>query len=124
LVLFKQDKIQEALKIMMELISSSQPSDRLNLDQIKWDASLMLLRLGDLDKGWEFYEFGLSPKVFGNLSRRPLRTFDVEEWTPLCDKNLPFLMYGDKSSVFSPLKLAIGNKYTPFVKKLMQICIQ
>jgi tetratricopeptide (TPR) repeat protein len=129
LVLFKQDKIQEALKIMMELISSSQPSDRLNLDQIKWDASLMLLRLGDLDKGWEFYEFGLSPKVFGNLSRRPLRTFDVEEWTPLCDKNLPFLIWreqgvGDEILFATCLHDLINAGFKPIVecdKRLIQI---
>lgn len=96
LVLFKQGKNHESLNILENLISSHHDTDRLTLEQLEWDASLVNLRLGHLEKGWKYYESGLSPKVFGNLSRRPLRTFTVPKWTPFDSKNNPVLVWSEQ----------------------------
>jgi hypothetical protein len=121
LVLFKQGKNQESLDILNILISSHQTSDRLVLEQLEWDASLVHLRLGNLAKGWKYYESGLSPKVFGNLSRRPLRTFSVPKWTPLNSKNEPVLVWseqgiGDEIIFMTCLQDMVDCGYVPIVE--------
>ena len=53
----------------------------MSLAQIKWNASLIHLRLGDLQKGWNYYEAGLSSDVQGMKTRKPNRSFNVPMWS-------------------------------------------
>lgn len=81
-VFFRQGRSQEALDLLEKLISTSKVTDRYPLEQLKWSASFIYLRLGNFSKGWEYYEEGMSNNVSGTLLRRPSRTFQVPRWTP------------------------------------------
>jgi len=95
-VLFRKNKNAEALKISEELIASCLPTDRISIEQLKWNASFIYLRLGHLMKGWEYYEEGMSPHVTGSLLRRPIRSFEVPRWTPSSPKNQTVLVWREQ----------------------------
>jgi tetratricopeptide (TPR) repeat protein len=95
-VLFRKNKNEEALKISEELIASSITTDRIPIEQLRWNASFIYLRLGHLMKGWEYYEDGMSPHVTGSLLRRPMRSFKVPRWTPSSPKNQTVLVWREQ----------------------------
>jgi tetratricopeptide (TPR) repeat protein len=116
-ILYKQDKAKEAIVIFENLINSAKPNDRVSLNQIKWDSSLAYLRVGNLKKGWEYYELGLNADIGGNQLRRPQRSFNAPRWSPKSDSNAPMLLWreqgiGDEFLFLTCLQdlLDIGSK--------------
>jgi len=95
-VLFRKNKNEEALKISEELINSSITTDRIPIEQLRWNAAFIYFRLGHLRKGWEYYEDGMSPHVTGSLLRRPMRSFEVPRWTPNSPKNQTVLVWREQ----------------------------
>jgi tetratricopeptide (TPR) repeat protein len=95
-VFFRQGRSQEALDLLEKLISTSKVTDRYPLEQLKWSASFIHLRLGNFSKGWEYYEEGMSKNVSGTLLRRPSRTFQVPRWTPNTPANAPVLVWREQ----------------------------
>jgi tetratricopeptide (TPR) repeat protein len=49
-------------------------------EPIKYNLSIEYLKIGELKKGWELYEFGFHPNVQAEYKRAPSRTFDVPIW--------------------------------------------
>lgn len=54
------------------------PEDQNSQAEFKYRMSFPLLALGDLKKGWEYYNYGFIP--VDSRSRFPKRTFSVPEW--------------------------------------------
>jgi len=127
-VLFRKNKNEEALQISEELIATCLPSDRIPIEQLKWNASFIYLRLGNLKKGWEYYEEGMSPHVTGSLLRRPMRNFEAPRWTPNSPKNQTVLVWreqgiGDEIVFLTCLQDLIELGFNPIVecdKRLVQ----
>lgn len=128
-VLFKQGKTEDALRILENLISDSKTSDRVPIEQLKWNAAFPLLRLGQLNKGWAYYEEGLNPNVMGSLVRRPFRSFDVPRWTPDLSQGNRVLIWreqgiGDELIFLTCLSSFINLGFTPIIecdKRLVNI---
>lgn len=47
---------------------------------MRFYAAFEYLKLGDLERGWNYYDGGFSPLVPQNGRRTPVRKFDVPEW--------------------------------------------
>jgi len=121
MVLAKQNNFKGALEILDELISNSVSQDRIPIEQLKWDAALINLRLGNIEKGFEFYEFGMHPNVRGHLIRRPNRSFMVPRWTPDLTKDKPVLIWreqgiGDEILFLTCLRDFIESGFTPIIE--------
>jgi len=131
-VLFKQGLTEDALKISEDLIYDSKTTDRVPIQQLKWNAAFPLLRLGKLKKGWSYYEEGLNPNVMGSLVRRPLRSFDVPRWAPDFPRGQRVLIWreqgiGDEIIFLTCLRNFINLGFIPVVecdKRLVNILLR
>ena len=129
MILIKQDRHEKAITILEDLINKHKSSDRISLDQLKWDSSLVYLRLGNLIKGFEYYECGMSLEVRGHLIRRPSRTFKLPRWTRKSSKDLPVLVWreqgvGDEILFLTCLADLILDGFSPIIetdKRLVNI---
>ena len=120
-ILFRKNQPDAAAELLDELISQHQSSTRMSLAQIKWNAALIQLRLGNLHKGWEYYEEGLSAEVQGTKTRKPNRTFDVPRWTPQTPVGQTVLIWreqgiGDDVIFMTCLQDLIDAGYKPLVE--------
>jgi hypothetical protein len=93
----------------------------MSLAQLKWNAALVQLRLGNLHKGWEYYEEGLSAGVQGTKTRKPNRTFNVPRWTPQTPVERTILVWreqgiGDDVIFMTCLQDMIDAGYKPLVE--------
>jgi hypothetical protein len=120
-VLYRQNQAEAAVALLEELISKHQTTDRMHLSQLKWNAALIQLRLGNLQKGWSYYEEGLKPEVQGVKVRRPHRTFQVPRWTPQTPVGQTVLIWreqgiGDDVIFMTCLQDLIDAGYKPLVE--------
>jgi Flp pilus assembly protein TadD len=120
-VLFRQNQAEPAAALLEELIERHQPTDRMPLSQLKWNAALIQLRLGNLQKGWNYYEEGLKPEVQGVKVRQPHRTFKVPRWTPETPSGQTVLVWreqgiGDDVIFLTCLQDLIDAGYKPLVE--------
>jgi tetratricopeptide (TPR) repeat protein len=120
-VLFKQNQAEPAAEILEEIIQQHKPADRMPLSQLKWNAALIQLRLGNLQKGWSYYEEGLKPEVQGVKVRHPHRTFKVPRWTPQTPVGQTVLVWreqgiGDDVIFLTCLQDLIDAGYQPLVE--------
>lgn len=120
-ILAKQNKVDEALSIFEELISNHIVSDRIPIAQLKWDSSLLFLRAGNLEKGFEYYEYGMSSEVRGHLIRRPSRTFKVPKWSPDASKTESVLVWreqgiGDEILFSTCIQNLIDDGFYPIIE--------
>jgi hypothetical protein len=120
-VLFRKNQPEQAVALLEELIEKHQPSGRMPLSQLKWNAALIQLRLGNLQKGWSYYEEGLKPEVQGVKVRHPHRTFKVPRWTPQTPKGQTVLVWreqgiGDDVIFMTCLQDLIDAGYKPLVE--------
>jgi len=121
MVLAKQNDFNGSEKILNELIKYSKKTDRIPIEQLKWDAALIYLRLGNLEKGFEYYEYGMHPEVRGHLIRKPNRSFNVPRWTPNLSKEQPVLIWreqgiGDEVLFLTCLHDFIDSGFTPIIE--------
>jgi len=129
MVLAKQNNFNASLAILNELIFYSKKTDRIPIEQLKWDASLVHLRLGNIEKGFEYYEYGMHPDVRGHLIRSPHRSFKVPKWSPSLTKEQPVLVWreqgiGDEILFLTCLRDFINIGFTPIIetdKRLISI---
>jgi len=120
-VLYRQNQAATAAALLEELISKHQTTDRMRLSQLKWNAALIQLRLGNLQKGWSYYEEGLKPEVQGVKVRHPHRTFLVPRWTPQTPVGRTVLVWreqgiGDDVIFMTCLQDLIDAGYKPLVE--------
>jgi len=120
-ILFRKNRANEAAELLEDLISQHCPSSRMSLAQLKWNAALIQLRLGNLQKGWEYYEEGFNPDVQGRKTREPNRTFAVPRWTPALPKGQTVLVWreqgiGDDVIFLTCLQDLIDEGYKPLVE--------
>jgi hypothetical protein len=120
-ILFRKNQPEAAAELLDELISHHQSSSRMSLAQLKWNAALIQLRLGNLEKGWEYYEEGLSMEVLGAKTRKPNRNFDVPRWTPETPSGQTVLVWreqgiGDDVIFLTCLQDLIDAGYKPLVE--------
>ena len=120
-VLYRQNQAEAAAALLEELISKHQTTDRMPLSQLKWNAALIQLRLGNLQKGWSYYEEGLKPEVQGVKVRHPHRTFQVPRWTPQTPVGQTVLIWreqgiGDDVIFMTCLQDLIDAGYKPLVE--------
>ncbi len=120
-VLYRQNQAEAAAALLEELISKHQTTDRMHLSQLKWNAALIQLRLGNLQKGWSYYEEGLKPEVQGVKVRHPHRTFQVPRWTPQTPVGQTVLVWreqgiGDDVIFMTCLQDLINAGYKPLVE--------
>jgi len=120
-VLFRKNRANEAAELLEDLISQHCPSSRMSLAQLKWNAALIQLRLGNLQKGWEYYEEGFNPDVQSLKTRAPNRTFAVPRWTPSLPKSQTVLVWreqgiGDDLIFLTCLQDLIDEGYKPLVE--------
>ncbi len=120
-VLYRQNQAEAAAALLEELISKHQTTDRMPLSQLKWNAALIQLRLGNLQKGWSYYEEGLKPEVQGVKVRHPHRTFQVPRWTPQTPVGQTVLVWreqgiGDDVIFMTCLQDLIDAGYKPLVE--------
>jgi Flp pilus assembly protein TadD len=120
-VLYRQNQAEAAAALLEELISKHQTTDRMPLSQLKWNAALIQLRLGNLQKGWSYYEEGLKPEVQGVKVRHPHRTFQVPLWTPQTPIGQTVLVWreqgiGDDVIFMTCLQDLINAGYKPLVE--------
>jgi len=118
---FRKNNAQEALKISEELIKKFVPTDRIPIEQLRWNASFIYLRLGKLKEGWDYYEDGYSPQVTGSLVRRPMRAFEVPRWTISSPKSQTVLVWreqgiGDEIVFLTCLQDLIGLGFNPIIE--------
>jgi tetratricopeptide (TPR) repeat protein len=120
-VLYRQNQEEAAAALLEELICKHQTTDRMPLSQLKWNAALIQLRLGNLQKGWSYYEEGLKPEVQGVKVRHPHRTFQVPRWTPQSPVGQTVLVWreqgiGDDVIFMTCLQELIDVGYKPLVE--------
>lgn len=120
-ILFRNGHAKAAADLLEELITKHKPSDRMSLAQLKWNAALIHLRLGNLQKGWEYYEEGFNPEVQGTKTRNPHRSFQVPKWTPDLPKGQTVLVWreqgiGDDVIFMTCLDDLIKAGYVPLVE--------
>ena len=79
-----------AVEMFEKVLTMLPPEAKQRAEAVKFFASFEYLKLGDLKKGWEYYEGGFSPLVPQNGRRTPVRVFDVPRWNfeELSGKNL------------------------------------
>jgi len=129
MILAKKNDFNGSIKILNELILNSKKTDRIPIEQLKWDAALIHLRLGNLKKGFEYYEYGFHSEVRGHLTRKPIRSFKVPKWTPNLSKDQPVLIWreqgiGDEILFLTCLHNFIKSGFTPIIetdKRLISI---
>jgi tetratricopeptide (TPR) repeat protein len=129
MVFAKQNEFLISAEILDNLILNSKKTDRIPIEQLKWDAALIHLRLGNLSTGFEYYEYGFHPEVRGHLIRKPHRSFKVDKWTPDMPKNQPVLVWreqgiGDEILFMTCLHDLIKSGYEPIIetdKRLISI---
>lgn len=120
-VLFRQGHAEAAAALLEELINEHQPADRMPLPQLKWNAALIEMRLGHLEKAWAYYEEGLNPEVQGVKVRHPHRSFNVPRWTPQTPSGQTVLVWreqgiGDDVIFLTCLQDLIDAGYQPLVE--------
>jgi len=120
-VLYRQNQAEAAAALLEELINKHQTTDRMHLSQLKWNAALIQLRLGNLQKGWSYYEEGLKPEVQGVKVRHPHRTFQVPRWTSQTPVGQTVLVWreqgiGDDVIFMTCLQDLINAGYKPLVE--------
>lgn len=62
------------------LLAKEELSDGRHVDLLRYHLSFEYLHQGNIKKGFEYYECGLSKKVPGNMARNPARSFPVPRW--------------------------------------------
>jgi len=79
-----------AIESYEEVVRLLPPSAQQRIDAVKFYASFEYLKLGMLEKGWDYYEGGFSPLVPAKGARSPNRKFSVPRWDgePLNGKTL------------------------------------
>jgi len=120
-VLFRQNKVEQAAQLLDELIAQHQITDRMPVSQLKWNAALIHMRLGHLNKAWSYYEEGLKPEVQGVKVRHPHRTFNVPRWTPQTPVGQTVLVWreqgiGDDVIFMTCLQDLINKGFHPLVE--------
>lgn len=80
----------EAIAILEETLGISEATHDERIPVIKYNLSYEYFWIGDLARGWDFYDFGFDKHVSHYQSRKPNRSFDVKRWEgePLENKTL------------------------------------
>jgi len=69
-----------AVEMFEKVLTMLPPEAKQRAEAVKFFASFEYLKLGDLKKGWDYYEGGFSPLVPQNGRRTPVRVFDFPRW--------------------------------------------
>jgi len=73
-------KHEEAIVIFEEALQQNQTVQQEYIPVIKYNLSYEYFWIGDLARGWDFYDFGFDTHVNHYQSRKPNRSFDVKRW--------------------------------------------
>jgi len=95
--LFEKYYEYEKSRIEYEKILFENPNlDKLTTNTIKAKMAYSYLRIGDLKKGWEYYELGMNKEIPFESSRNPKRNFNKPKWNgeDLTDKTI--LIWGEQ----------------------------
>jgi tetratricopeptide (TPR) repeat protein len=77
----KEGNTEIAIKIYEELILNFTNSlNSLPIEVIKYSLSFEYLKIGILNKGWDYYESGFHPNIPTEYKRIPARSFRVPTW--------------------------------------------
>ena len=69
-----------AVEMFEKVLTMLPPEAKQRAEAVKFFASFEYLKLGDLKKGWDYYEGGFSPLVPQSGRRTPVRVFDFPRW--------------------------------------------
>jgi tetratricopeptide (TPR) repeat protein len=69
-----------AIEMFEKVLTMLPPEAKQRAEAVKFFASFEYLRLGELQKGWDYYDGGFSPLVPQNGRRTPVRVFDAPKW--------------------------------------------
>ena len=69
-----------AVDLFERVLQMLPPEARQRSEAVRFYASFEYLKLGDLERGWSYYDGGFSPLVPPNGRRTPVRKFGVPEW--------------------------------------------
>jgi tetratricopeptide (TPR) repeat protein len=72
---------QAAIDRYEQVLSMLPPAASQRAEAVRFFASFEYLGLGELEKGWDYYEGGFSPMVPLTGARSPKRKFDAPRWT-------------------------------------------
>lgn len=87
-----------AINLYEELLSKNINNDlnSLPVEPIKFSLSFEYLKNGLLKKGWEYYEYGFSPNISIEYSRRPNRVFSRPRWDGSTSESITLLIWGEQ----------------------------
>jgi tetratricopeptide (TPR) repeat protein len=71
---------KQAVDMYEKTLSLLPAREKHRADAVKFYASFEYLRMGELEKGWDYYEGGFSPMVPIAGARSPNRSFKVPKW--------------------------------------------
>ena len=94
----KDGNTVNAIKIYESLIEKHINSlNSLSIEIMKFSLSYEYLKIGQLKRGWEFYEFGFHPNIPSEYKRMPARTFSVPTWDgEQLSENQSLLVWGEQ----------------------------
>jgi tetratricopeptide (TPR) repeat protein len=71
---------EDAIKIYNSIIDSEIENKDRFISQIKYNLSYSNLSIGNIDTGWDLYDFGFDINISRHMRRRPTRNFDQQMW--------------------------------------------
>jgi tetratricopeptide (TPR) repeat protein len=94
--LYSKSGNREKAKILYENMLKRADLDSDSEIKIKQALSAEYLSVGNLKKGWEYYELGLHPVIDFEMARNPKRTFKVPRWKGESLKGKTILIWGEQ----------------------------
>ena len=84
-------ELEHSIKIINE-----NKLDAISINQIKYLLSYDYLSVGNLQKGWEYYDFGFDLNIQYNSRRNPTRTFKKPRWNGVAKKDKTLLIWREQ----------------------------
>lgn len=71
---------KQTIAELENLLEQETHTDGRHADLLRYHLSFLYLESGLIEKGFKFYESGLSNKIPNNMARQPARTFPIPRW--------------------------------------------
>jgi tetratricopeptide (TPR) repeat protein len=84
-------ELEQSMKIINE-----NELDSISINQIKYLLSYDYLAVGNLQKGWDYYDFGFDLNIQHNSRRNPTRTFKKPRWNGVVKKDKTLLIWREQ----------------------------
>ena len=122
LALDLKGKHNEAISIYESLINVKNDINDIFISLIKYNLSYSYLNLGLIEKGWHYYDFGLSDNIPRHMRRRPTRKFLQEMWHGQELKDAVLLVWAEQGLGDEILFMSLIPDLLKIVKNVILEC--